>query len=188
MTNLRLFAFGNEYDPSTIDAIDDETTAETAQVTEQETRDYIVKKLHNELTPNEFEYFVRDLLVSMGYFARVTKTNSQMSGDGGVDIITSRDELGFEPPVIKVECKRVIDGKMSRPDVQKLLGTLEGKEVGLFVTLNGFTTEARILERSKPNLRLIDGESLADIVMRHYDSLDAKYKNLIPLKRIFIPS
>lgn len=181
------FLSGNEYAPAAIEAIDEDSIPETALVTEQETRDYIVKKLHHELTPEQFEYFVRDLMVSMGYFARVTKTNSQRSGDGGVDIIASRDELGFEPPVIKVECKRVIDGKMSRPDVQKLLGTLEGTEVGLFVTLNGFTTEARILERSKPNLRLIDGDNLADLIMHHYEKLEATHKNLIRLRRVLIP-
>ena len=181
------FAEGADYDSDSISAIDAETVEQTAIVTEEETRDYVVKTLHKKLTPDEFEFFIRDLLVAMGYFARVTKRNSQKHGDGGVDIIASRDELGFEPPVMKVECKRILSNK-GREDIQKLIGTLEGNEVGLFVTLGGFSAEARILERSKPNIRLIDGEELAILVLQHYENLNAKYRNLIPLKRIYIPS
>ncbi len=181
------FAKAKDFDSDSIAAIDDETVEQTALITEDETRDYIVKRLHKELSPEEFEYFVRDLLIAMGYFARITKHNSQKSGDGGVDIIASKDELGFEPPVMKVECKRILDNR-GRPEIQKLIGTLEGNEVGLFVTLGGFTSEARILERSKPNIRLIDSEELATLVIEHYENLNAKYRNLIPLKRIYIPS
>jgi len=123
----------------------------------------------------------------MGYFAKVTKPNCQLHGDGGVDIIASKDELGFEPPVMKVECKKTLKTK-GRPDIQKLIGTLEGDECGLFVTLGDMSTEARILERSKPNIRIIDGDELATLVLNHYTNLDAKYRNFIPLKQIFIPA
>lgn len=40
------------------------------------------------------------LLRAMGYRTTVT----QKSGDGGVDVIASRDPLGIEPPIIKVQC------------------------------------------------------------------------------------
>jgi len=49
-------------------------------------------------------------------FIRVTKA----SGDAGVDVIAHRDELGFEPPLIKVQCKQTL-GTNGRPDVQKAL-------------------------------------------------------------------
>lgn len=181
------YAQGEAFENALVDEIDEESVAETAMVTEQETRDFITKRLYKR-TPDQFEEFVRDLLIAMGYFARTTKINSQRHGDGGVDIIASKDELGFEPPVMKVECKRQIDAKHSRPDVQKLIGTLEGNEVGLFITLGTFSTEARILERSKPNLRLIDGDTLANLTLAHYHNLNAKYNALIPLKQIFIPA
>lgn len=181
------YALGEAFENDIVDEIDEESVAETAMVTEQETRDFITKRLYKR-TPDQFEEFVRDLLIAMGYFARTTKMNSQRHGDGGVDIIASKDELGFEPPVMKVECKRQIDAKHSRPDVQKLIGTLEGNEVGLFITLGNFSTEARILERSKPNLRLIDGDTLANLTLAHYHKLNAKYNALIPLKQIFIPA
>ncbi|MBM3773300.1 MAG: hypothetical protein FJW27_18820 [Acidimicrobiia bacterium] len=39
----------------------------------------------------------------------------------------------------------------------------------------------------KANLRLIDGDDLVSMVLNHYESLDARYKGLIPLKRVYIP-
>jgi restriction system protein len=83
----------------------DDTAAEkvSAQV-EESTEDFIIKRLKASQTPYQFEHFIAHLLKCMGYFASVT----QASGDGGVDIIAHRDELGFEPPIIKVQCKQVI--------------------------------------------------------------------------------
>jgi len=56
---------------------------------------------------------------AMGYRARVT----EQSGDGGVDVIAHRDELGFEPPLIKIQCKQ-INSTIGRPDIQKLDGAV----------------------------------------------------------------
>lgn len=60
-------------------------------------------------------------------------------------------------------------------------------EYGLLVTLGNFTTQARHFERSRSNLRLIDGEELVQLVLQHYDGLDSRYKGLLPLKRVYIP-
>ncbi len=118
----------------------------------------------------------------MGYHARVT----QASGDGGVDIIAHRDELGFEPPIIKVQCKQML-GTIGRPDVQRLHGAIEREEHGLFVTLGSFSPDARTFERTKPNLRLIDGEELIDLIYAHYREFEPRYQALLPLKPTYIP-
>jgi restriction system protein len=161
----------------------DETSAEsvTAQV-EMSTEDFIIKRLKHSQTYNEFEHFFAHLLKCMGYHARVT----QASGDGGVDIIAHRDELGFEPPLIKVQCKQTLS-PIGRPDVQKLFGAIEREEKGLFVTLGTFTSDARTFERTKHNLRLIDGSELIELIFTHYDSFESRYQRLIPLKRTFVP-
>jgi len=36
--------------------------------------------------------------------------------------------------------------------------------------------------------RLIDGQDLADLVLQHYDQFDPRYKELIPLKRVYVPA
>ena len=161
----------------------DEASAEavSAQV-EESTEDFIIKRLKTTQTSYQFEHFVAHLLKCMGYYSRVT----QASGDGGVDIIAHRDELGFEPPIIKVQCKQILS-TIGRPDVQKLFGAIEREEKGLFVTLGSFSADARTFEQTKPNLRLIDGAALIDLIYEHYHQFEPRYQMLLPLKRSYIP-
>lgn len=58
----------------------------------------------------------------------------------------------------------------------------------MFVTLGGYSAEAQAFERGKPNLRLIDGPALVDLVLAHYDAFEVRYKMLMPLKRTFVAS
>ena len=118
----------------------------------------------------------------MGYHARVT----QFSGDGGVDVIAHRDELGFEPPVIKVQCKQVLSS-IGQPEVHQLLGALEGEEFGLFVTLGEFSKPARDTEKSKAKLRLIDGPALCELIFAHYESFSPNWRATLPLARRYVP-
>ena len=83
---------------------------------EESVEDFIVKALKNNLSAKQFEQFMAALLRSMGYFARVTP----YGGDGGIDIIAHKDELGFQPPVIKVQCKQTF-ATIGGPDVQQYL-------------------------------------------------------------------
>ncbi|HYJ30956.1 MAG TPA: restriction endonuclease, partial [Allosphingosinicella sp.] len=131
----------------------------------------------------EFEHFVAHLLECMGYYSRVTKA----SGDGGVDVIAHRDELGFEPPIIKVQCKQSL-GVSGRPDVQKLFGAIEREEKGLFVTLGTFSPDARTFEQSKPNLRLVDGRALVELIYNYYHKFAPRYQSLVPLKKAYSPA
>lgn len=159
------------------------TAASIAEQFEESTEDFVIKKLKNSQTPYEFEHFIAHLLQSMGYFARVTKA----SGDGGVDVIAHRDELGFEPPIIKVQCKQTL-GQSGRPDVQKLFGAIERDEKGLFITLGTFSPDARSFEQSKSNLRLIDGRALVELIYSHYPKFSPRYQALIPLKHTYSAS
>jgi restriction system protein len=86
-----------------------------------------------------------------------------------------------------VQCKQVTD-PIGRPAVTQLLGNIEAGEHGLFVTLGSYSKDAGELDRSKPNLRLIDGEQLVELVFRHYESFEPRYQALLPLKRICVPA
>ena len=119
----------------------------------------------------------------MGYRTRV----SPAGPDGGIDIMAHKDELGFEPPIIKVQVKSGA-GNVGAPEVQALYGNLSApSEYGLFVALGAFTAPALNFARGKSNLRLIDGMQLIDMVLLHYEHLDSRYKGLLPLKRVYIP-
>lgn len=161
---------------------DEETVEAVSAQVEESTEDFIIKRLMGSQSAYEFEGFVAHLLTCIGYHARVTKA----SGDGGVDVIAHRDELGFEPPIIKVQCKQTVS-KIGRPAVQQLHGAIENGEHGLFVTLGGFTPDAEVFERGKPNLRLIGGPQLIELIYRHYHKFEQRYQRLIPLKRAYLP-
>lgn len=160
------------------DTISDEPNADRI---EQHTRDFIAKVLLRELTHEEFEYFTADLLRSMGYQARVTP----FSADGGVDVIAHKDPLGLEPPLIKVQCKHT-SSTQSRPDVQRLIGTLSSGEVGLFVTLGSFSKDAVDLERERQNLRLFGGSDITRLTLEHYDQLPAQWRERLPLRPLLV--
>lgn len=162
--------------------VDDESVEEVSTQVEESTEDFIIKRLKSKLTPYEFEKFVAHLLTRMGFFARVTS----QSADGGIDIIAHKDELGFEPPIIKVQCKQTLE-TIGRPKVQELHGAIEPGEHGLFVTLGTYSSDARTFERGKPNLRLIDGPGLVDMIYNHYERFEPRYQMLLPLKRTYIP-
>lgn len=163
--------------------VDDVSAEDVSAQVEENTEDFIIKRLKGGLSPYDFERFVAHLMTCMGYHARVT----QQSGDGGVDIIAHRDELGFEPPIIKVQCKQML-GTHGLPEIQQLNGLLEKDENGLFVTLGSFTAQSRAFERTKPNLRLIDGVALVELIYTHYHKFEPRYQVLLPLKRTYVPA
>jgi restriction system protein len=160
----------------------DQTVGPIAEQIEESTRDFILKRLSTELKGHPLAAFVAHVLNAMGYRTRV----SPPGADGGIDILAHKDELGFEPPIIKVQVKSG-SGKVGQPEVSSLLGTLSQGEHGLLVALGGFTPQAAGLTRTKSNLRLIDGEELVELVLAHYEAFDSRYKGLLPLKRVYVP-
>jgi restriction system protein len=163
-------------------SIDDTSAVRVSEQVEETTEDFIINRLKTSQNPYQFEHFIAHLLRCMGYHARVT----QASGDGGVDIIAHRDELGFDPPLIKVQVKQIIS-TIGSPEVQQLIGAVGPGEKALFVTLGSFSRDARSIERSNPNLRLIDGAALIELVYAHYHQFEPRYQMLLPLKRSYIP-
>ena len=118
----------------------------------------------------------------MGYFARVTR----YAGDGGVDIIAHKDELGFQPPIIKVQCKQSL-ATIGGPAVQQLIGAIQPSEHALFVTLGDYSSDAVRIERGKSNLRLIGGTDLVRYSITN-ERFEPRFKSLLPLKRSYTPS
>ncbi len=162
---------------------EDETVEQVVHGAEETTRDYIRKVIATKLHGHPFAELVADLLRTMGFRTRVARPGP----DGGVDIVAHRDELGLEPPVIKVQVKSS-EGSVGDPTVSQLKGKVGPEEFGLFVTLGTFTTEARRFERNQGRLRLIDGEEVISLILEHYEQLDSRYRGLISLKRVYVPN
>jgi restriction system protein len=161
---------------------DDVASQTTSQLAEENTEDFIIRRIHTGLSGFEFEHFTAHLMECMGYTARV----SEKTGDGGVDVIAHTDQLGFQPPIIKIQCKRQTS-QIGEPEVSQLLGTLGEGEYALFLTLGSYTRQARVRERNTPRLRLLDGEELVQLILQHYPKMSPRYRTMIPLKQIYVP-
>jgi restriction system protein len=163
-------------------ADDDTATVAVSRQAEVTTSDFVIRRIMAMLNGYEFEEFVAHLLECMGYTARVT----QRSGDGGVDVIAHTDALGFQPPIIKVQCKRKTS-QTPRSDVDQLLGTLGEGEYGLYINLGSYSRSAVELERNRAKLRLIDGDQFVEMVLQHYPKMSPRFRGLMPLKQIYVP-
>jgi restriction system protein len=115
---------GNSIPPTPV--AKDESVAAVAEDIEETTRDFVLKRLAQELKGHPFAEFVAHLLSTMGYRTRV----SEEGPDGGIDIVAHKDELGFEPPIIKVQVKST-EGSIGDPPMSENL-----KEVD-FMRLRG---------------------------------------------------
>lgn len=159
----------------------DIATLDAASI-EESTRDFILEKLATYLAGHPLATFVAHLFEVMGYRTRI----SPPGPDGGVDIVAYKDEFELLPPIIKVQVKSG-KGSVGGPEVKQLNGCLGQSEFGILVTLSTFTSAARSNEKSIDKVRLIDGAALTDLVLLHYEALDPKYKNIVPLRRVYAP-
>jgi restriction system protein len=118
-------------------------------------------------SPAFFEKLVVDLLVAMGYGGAIEDAGkvTGKSGDEGIDGIIKEDRLGLD--VIYLQAKRW-DNVVSRPEVQKFAGALQGQRAkkGVFVTTSTFSSEAQAFAAGLDSkVVLIDGKRLAGLMI-----------------------
>jgi len=118
-----------------------------------------------------FEKLVVELLVNMGYGGsqRDAARAVGKSGDEGIDGIIDEDRLGLD--TIYVQAKKWNpDNPVSRPEIQKFVGALQGKRAkkGIFITTSRFTNEALDYSRNiDTKVVLIDGQRLTNLMIDH---------------------
>lgn len=127
-----------------------------------------------------FEVLVNNLISRMG-FGRAETT--QASHDGGIDGYIYGDRLGLN--VICVQAKRYDGHNVQRPEIDRFIGALEGRD-GVFVTSSGFSPEAR-RKAEKPccnsKIALIDGEMLVGFMIEYNVGVQDAGKTFV-LKRL----
>lgn len=158
---------------------EDDGVIATSETIIESTKDYILKELDKNYKGYDLEDVVADLLNAMGYRTKV----SPRGGDGGKDIIAYKDEL---PPRIIVQVKSQ-NGNVTESTVQSLKGTMEEGDYGLFVTLSDYAKNAKIYLEKHPIIKSINGSELADLILKYYDDMSDKFKDIIKLKKVFIP-
>ncbi|MBW7571875.1 restriction endonuclease [Caproiciproducens faecalis] len=174
-----LNALDKSFQKAMISSEDDESVGATADDIVETTKDYILKALSKNLKGYELEEFVADLLSAMGYRTSI----SAHGGDSGIDITAYKDEL---PPRILVQVKSQ-DGDIKETTIQSLKGAMHEGDYGLFVTLSSYTKNAQKYLENTPIIKGINGTELVELVLKYYDSLDEKYRKMIPLKMVYIP-
>lgn len=138
----------------------------------------------NNLSPDEMEELMKEILNAMGYIARRTPKGS----DRGIDVMASKDGLGLEDPRIFVEVKHRQSQQGSK-EIRAFLGGRKDTDKCIFVSTGGFTKDAKYeAERSSIPISLIDLDFLAELVSLHYDNFRAEGKLLLPLTKLYLPA
>lgn len=152
--------------------------------TEERAHEFIKDQI-SRLAWDDMQELVAAILRAMGFKTRVSPAGS----DRGKDIIASPDGLGLSPPRIKVEVKHRPASQMGAPEIRSFLGALRGEDRGMYVSTGGFTREAHYeAERSALPVSLVDLDTLAQLLVQHYEALDLDGKSLVPLTRIYVPA
>lgn len=134
---------------------------------EETTNELLVKIFEND--PSFFEKLVVDLLVTMGYGGSIADAGRAIgkSGDEGIDGVIKEDVLGLD--VIYIQAKRWRN-TVSRPEIQKFVGSLEGKRAkkGVFISTSNFSDGAHdYVSKIDKKIILIDGELLTDLMFKY---------------------
>lgn len=166
----------NAYIP---DASPEEIMEEAYCRADRALRDELLSRIVK-MDDTSFEVLVNNLISRMG-FGRAETT--QVSHDGGIDGYIYGDRLGLN--VICVQAKRYDGHNVQRPEIDRFIGALEGRD-GVFVTSSGFSPEAK-RKAEKPccnsKIALIDGETLVGYMIEYNVGVQEVGKTYI-LKRL----
>lgn len=135
-------------------------------------------------SPGFFESLVVEVLVKMGYGGTRKDAGAVLgrSGDEGIDGVINEDRLGLDK--IYIQAKRW-EGTVSRPEIQKFVGALLGKQArkGIFLTTSDFSKQAiDYASAVESSVVLIDGEMLANLMIDH--NVGTTVESLYEVKRI----
>jgi restriction system protein len=135
------------------------------------------------MNPYAFQELVAKLLEAMGYHVVWIAPKGR---DGGLDLLAQADPLGVQGPRIKGQIKRRPQEKTNEEELRAFLSLIEDTDVGVYVSLGGFApgTEASA-RRSSRRITLIDGDTLLNLCVEHYDKLDEDGRQMIPIKPVY---
>lgn len=143
-----------------------------------------ILKIVKDSSPRFFEKLVIDLLLKMGYGGNKKDAAEAIGsvGDEGIDGIIKEDKLGLDS--IYIQAKKW-EGVVSRPEIQKFVGALEGKRAkkGIFITTSAYSKEAKdYASNISTKVILIDGKQLADYMIDY--EVGVSKENTFEIKRL----
>ena len=153
-------------DIAEVDATPDESIATAYNELREKLVDDLLESLKS-VDPYLFEQIVVRLLEKMGYGEGDAVGRS---GDGGIDGVINQDPLGLEK--VYVQAKRW-EGNVGTGPIYSFGGSLgaQGASKGVFITTSTFNSNARQAAQNISAggnlIRLIDGQELARLMIRH---------------------
>ena len=146
--------------------------------------DRLVRRLLD-LSPQEFEEFITDLLSTIGFETTVT----EYVGDKGVDVLGTLNAEGVANINLRVQVKRYGGASVGIDEVLKIRGSLTSDEHGAIVTTAKFTKQARQEAEvpGKKPIALVDRDILVDLILKHYEELTERFQSFLGLQRKNIP-
>jgi len=126
-----------------------------------------------ELSPYFFEKLVVDLFKKMGNGDFEESGATKKSNDEGIDGMIYQDALGLD--IVYIQAKRYSENKVGRPDIQKFIGALSGKQTskGIFITTSYFSEDAfNFVEKTSQKVVLVDRDKLLDLMIRYEVGLE----------------
>jgi restriction system protein len=133
------------------------------------------------INPYDFQDLVGKLLEAMAYHVVWIAPKGK---DGGLDLLAQGDPFGVNGPRIKGQVKRR-EQKATEEELRSFLSLIEQDDVGVFISLTGFTRDAHELaRRASRRITLIDGDAFLDLWVEHYARIDEEGRQLLPIKRV----
>lgn len=164
---------------------DSETTVAAGSATAERAEETAVAEIWTRLAtmnPYDFQELVAGVLQGMGYHINWVAPPGK---DRGIDVIAFRDPLGTEGPRIKVQVKRE-QGKTDVKALRAFMSVLGDGDLGVFVTLGGFSSDAEIEARMESRrVILINRSRLLDLWIEHYERIPDARRDLLPLKPVY---
>jgi restriction system protein len=140
-----------------------------------------VREVLHQMDPYDFQRLVAGLLRGMGYHVNWIASAGK---DQGVDIVALSDPIGTRGPRVKVQVKRE-QKKTSATTLRAFYSVLKEGDIGLFVTLGGFTSDAETEARNEARrIRLINATEFFQLWARHYDEIPEEDRRRLPIKRV----
>ena len=140
------------------------------------------------MNPYDFQNIVVGLLRGMGYHVAWV---SPPGPDKGIDVIAHTDPLGIGGPRIKVQVKRRGD-KTTVDGVRSFLALLGEGDVGLFISMGGFTRDAgdEARRQEKRRITLVDLKRLVELWIEYDSEIPETQRRLLPIRPVhfLIPS
>lgn len=169
--------------PVTVDSTPLEEIERNYKILKEEAKEDLLDKVKNG-TPLFFEKLVVELLVAMGYGGSIKDAGQAIgrSGDEGIDGIIKEDILGLD--MIYLQAKRW-ENTVTRPELQKFSGSLDGKRAGkgVFITTSTFSDGAKEYVRIiNKNIILIDGDALTEFMFTY--NIGVSHEETFVIKKV----